>query len=126
MIEETIQARLVAQISSVPASRIRTPGDWQEMARPNIVHGLVTEGGDEHVHGGIVTAKIHDFYQVSVYADSRSSAITVAEEVRAALNGYTAAELQLVKHLGTAPAFDPEIKIFHWAMNFMIAETLST
>jgi len=78
-----------AVIALCPASRIRVPGDWQNLTRPYIVHFPVSTDPQRN-HDGLETLCIWDPYQVSIFGDTYSSAQALAVAVRTALDGTDA------------------------------------
>lgn len=92
-IEEKIQELLAASLPAygspveelVPEARIKPPGDWQNLARPYVVHfpagvmPIYTHDGREPLTGWT--------YQVSTFAATYSAARVVADAVRDTLSG---------------------------------------
>lgn len=125
-VESAIQARLADQVSSVPDTRIRMRGDWQNMTLPYIVHFQISGGGTNLCHGGVLYARLHPFYQVSVFGESYADCASVRDEILGALHGWSEASpaVQLCKHVSTVSAFDLETKTHHIAMNFEVWEAM--
>lgn len=100
-IEEQVYAILSAAsgvITLCPATRIKVPGNWQNLARPYIIHFPVSVTPIQ-MHGGLAAMRIWDYYQISCVADSYSGARTLAEAVITALNG---------SHSGLTALFESE------------------
>jgi hypothetical protein len=112
-----------------PATRIRTPGAWQNMDRPYIVHFPVSIE-PIRTHEGLQDLTIWAYYQVSIFSDSYSTGKALADAVIAALDG---------QHLVSSPAqgldvqfqpgtfylgWDDMSAVHHFALNFRIAEAL--
>ena len=90
-IETTFYAVLSAAAgvtALVPVSRIKPPGDWQNLTRPYIVYRPITRN-PTHIHDPVTTSLIEHYpnFQVNIVADSYSSARTVADAVLAAIRG---------------------------------------
>ncbi len=91
-IEEKVLAVWAANsgaIALVPAARFKVPGNWQELARPYIIQQPVAESPN-YVHNGggsIMALRTWEFYQISIVADSYSSAKAVAEKCRTVFTG---------------------------------------
>ena len=90
-IEATIYSVLSAAAgvtALVPASRIKPPGDWQNLARPYIVYRPITRD-PQYCHNHETTALIDHYpnFQVSIVADTYSSARSVADAVITAIRG---------------------------------------
>jgi hypothetical protein len=93
-VEDKVQALLSASLPAygspsvvlVPAIRIRTPGDWQNLVRPYIVHFPIS-ADPIYTHQGRAALTPWRNYQVTVVADSWSSARLVANAVRDILDG---------------------------------------
>jgi hypothetical protein len=108
-----------------PASRIRVPGNWQNLARPYIVHFPVT-ADPERIHAGLQGLCVWDPYQVSVFADSYSSAQELSVAIRTAVDGTDAAAELTAHWQRTYPApDDPDTKITHMVTEFRVAAPLT-
>ena len=128
VVEEVIQARLaaVAGVTTlVPVSRIRVPGDYQNIVIPYIIHFRVaTEPW--HTHDGHTGTRDHDFYQVNVYAATYSAASAIEQAVITALDGHKGAGIQGIWHRGTIPqGYDPDTETHHFALNFRVVESVT-
>jgi hypothetical protein len=125
-VEEKVQALLTASLPAygspiavlVPAARIKTPGSWQGMARPYVVHGPVSES-PFHTHSGLLDLD----YQVSIFAETYSEAKTIAEAVATTLNGNSSGVEIL--YWGMAPMpYEFDTKIQQIVCSFQIFEAL--
>jgi hypothetical protein len=89
-VEEKIQEvldRNGALTTVVPASRIRVPGDYQNVARPWISHSPAGGVVPTYTYDGLVEMRTWERYQVSIFADSYSAGRAVADLVRDAMTG---------------------------------------
>lgn len=90
-IEEKVLAVWSARsdaIALVPASRFKPPGNWQALERPYIIQYPVAEFTiNTHSTSPAQPLRIWEFYQLSVIADSYSSAKAIAEKIRSVFNG---------------------------------------
>jgi hypothetical protein len=122
-IEEKVYALLSttgAVTAIVPASRIKPPGNWQNLARPYIVHFPVALTTN-YTHGG--RAALNGWpYQVSCFADSYSAARALAAAVASALQGNHDGCQFFVR--GQTPLFDAEVLVHHIAIDFEVFEAL--
>lgn len=108
-----------------PASRIRVPGDWQNLARPYIVHFPVSTE-PQRDHAGLETLCIWDPYQISHFGDSYSSAQELAAEVRTALDGTdTATGLTAHWQRTFRGPDDPDTSVEHVVSEFRVAAPLT-
>ena len=113
----------------VPATRILTPGPWQNIARPYIIHFPVALQ-PTIVHGSHAALKMWDFYQVSVFADSYPQGDAVAAALVATLPGnYDGVEVMLsagtTYYEGQRPLDErATTQSFHFVVEFRIAEAL--
>lgn len=121
-VEEKAQAVLAAAgtvTALVPASRIRVPGDWQDLTAPYIIHYPVSVSDiSTRTHEGPIVLEIYEFYQVSVYAATFKGARAIERAVRAALNGNHAGfDFRLIG----GPVYigrDDRLNLEHVAANF--------
>ena len=126
-VEEKVQAVLAAAAgvtALVPAARISVPGDLQEVARPYLVHQIVTTTESIETHNdGLVNLKFWA-YQVACFADSYSSARAVALAVRNALGSYR--EGGIVSHWTRDHLlpYEPNIRVTQIVCEFEIADML--
>lgn len=122
-----VQALLTANgpvTSLVPATKIKVEGDWQGVAAPYIIHGLV-DFEPTNVHSGQTALRVCT-YQVSAYALSHSGASTLAETIISAMNGYSDADVdRLVFKQMVNLGFDTDLKLAHIAVDFTIAGALT-
>jgi hypothetical protein len=125
-IEEKIYSVLsgaAAVTALVPAARIKVPGGHQNLTRPYIIHFPV--GVDPiYTHGGLRDLRKWDFYQVSCYADSHSSARAVAVAVRNALGNYRADRVVSFWQNDRTLPYDDETRVHHIAVEFSVFESL--
>jgi hypothetical protein len=129
-IEEKVYALLSAALPAygspvsevVPANRIKPLGDWQNLARPYIVHFPVSLEPTQ-VYGGRAGLN-RWFYQVSCFADTHSGARAVADAVTLSLQGLRDdVHFFLRDH---ATQFEPDTNISHIALTFEIFEALNS
>jgi hypothetical protein len=125
-IEEKIHSVLsgdAAVTALVPVARIKVPGGHQNLTRPYIIHFPV---GVEplYTHSGLEDLRKWDFYQVSCYGDSHSSARAVAVAVRNLLADYRADRLVCFWQNDRTLPYDDETRVHHIALEFTIFESL--
>jgi hypothetical protein len=123
----TILSAISAVTALVPASRIKVPGDWQNLSRPYIVHFPVSPD-PVHVHDdAVIHPGVWDFYQISVFADSYSSGRAVIdaliENFRDNMTGGVTAFLR-PGSLYQGSETIGETTVHHFALNYRIAEAL--
>ena len=110
----------------VPASRFKVPGNWQNLTRPYIIQYPIAERA-YHAHnnrGAIQPLRVWEIYQLSVVADSYSSALAVAEKLRTLFNGNFGG-VQFF-YLGQRWVGQDEVVMTeHIAVEFKIAEILA-
>ena len=114
-----------AALALVPASRFKVPGNWQNLDRPYVIQYPIAEKST-HIQRGpsIQTLRIWEIYQLSVIADSYSSAKAVAEKMRSLFNGNFGG-VQFF-YLGQRwVGQDDLVGTEHIAVEFKIAETLT-
>lgn len=108
-----------------PQARIKVPGNWQNLARPYIIHFPVTID-PIRTHDGKAGLNMWDYYQVSVVADTYMQGRTLVDAVIAALDGqHPGLDIQLkggTFYAGRNSDFDGE----HFTVNFQVAECLTT
>lgn len=125
-IEEKVYAVLGADQAlalAIPKARIKVPGDWQNLARPYIVHFPVSLQ-PTRTHDGLRKLRIWDYYQVSVVADTYSSGRAICELVVAALDGVRD-DVHFIWRPGAIyVGRNDEIGVEEFALNFRIAEAL--
>jgi hypothetical protein len=125
---ETAIYNLLRADSSVsalcPASRIKVPGPWQNLAMPYIIQRPVTIE-PIRTHEGLAVLNVWGYYEVAIYASSYSQGRMLTDYVIAALDGqHPEIDIQLqggTFHVGGQPDFDAE----HFVVNFRVAEALS-
>lgn len=117
-----VQALLIANaalVALVPASRIKTVGQWQNLELPYIVHfpvGLAPF----RTHSGLPSMTIWDVYQVSAYATTYSSGRAIAEAVKTALDGVhgsTHLFWKAFRHIT-----EDETRVEHFVVEFQVSE----
>lgn len=114
--------RNAAGVTSLcPSSRIKPPGNWQNLARPYIVHFPVALR-QARTHGGL-NGRIWDSYQVSVFADDYADGRSLSDAVVAALDGVSAGganfQFQQLRALQ-----DTEVDVIHFVLEFLCGEAL--
>jgi len=115
-----------AAIALVPAARFKVPGNWQNLARPYVIQYPIAETTLHTHETGGQAAKLRqwEFYQLSVVADSYSSAKAVVEKMRALFNGpVSGINMQYRGQRWVGDSDVTETK--HIAVDFRIAETLT-
>jgi len=117
---------LAAVTAIVPIERIKGPGDWQNLARPYIVHfPVAVEPIHTHTEG-LMGLKIWRFYQVSIIAASYGLAATIRDVLIDALDGYHDSDVNRIAYLGVGMTnFDTDKKIAEMALNFEVSEGLA-
>lgn len=121
-IEEEVYSLLSAGLTSVTADRIKPPGDWQNLARPYVVHLPVT-ADIQQMHSGQIPLRRWPFYQVSVFADSYSSARSVADQVISTLAGVHSDGVTFLWRNMT-PIYDDEVRVVQISVDFEVFEAL--
>lgn len=107
--------------SLCPADRIKPPGNWQNLARPYIIHFPVALR-QSRTHGGL-NGRIWDSYQVSVFADDYADGRSLSDAVVAALDGVSAGGANF--QFQQLRAFqDPEVDVIHFVLEFLCGEAL--
>lgn len=123
----TILSGVAALTALVPASRIKVPGDWQNLTLPYIVHFPVSPE-PIHVHDdSLIQPGVWDFYQISVFASTYSSGRAICdvliESFRDNLTGGVTAFLRPGSfYIGSEKIGEKHVE--HFALNFRIAEGL--
>lgn len=130
----TVEEKILAILSAagsvtalVPTERIKPEGDWQNLARPYIVHQPIV-GQPIHTHGeGLVSLRIWDFYEVSIYAASTSEARAIGEAVTAALDGHVDSEVNRIALANTPriSPYDTDRKVASVTLDFQVAGALT-
>ena len=128
-IDEKILAIWTADATAtalVPASRFKVPGNWEDLARPYVIQYPISEKAF-HAHnnsGAIQTLRIWEIYQLSVIADSYSSALAIAEKIRTVFNGnFSGVQFFYLGQRWIGQ--DQVVGTEHIAVEFKIAETLT-
>lgn len=122
-VSEKVQAVLEGDgrlTALVPTDRIRVPGDWQNLARPYIVHFPVSVEPIQ-CHDGRPAMTIWPDYQVSIFADDFGQAEDLAVVVRDALEGNHNG-MQVFWERGWFIGQEIDPPVFHFALGFRIAE----
>lgn len=129
----TIEEKMLAVWSAdaaatalVPAARFKPPGNWQDLDRPYIIqYPIVETANHAHDNGAAVgPLRIWEYYQLSVIADSYSTAKTVAEKIRTVFNGNSDG-VQFFYRGQRFVGRDDVTLTEHIAVDFRIAEALS-
>lgn len=126
-IENRVQAILIADgnvTALCPASRIRVPGDWQNLTRPYVVHFPVSTEPQRN-HSGLEDLCIWDPYQISVFGDSYSTARALADVIRTALDGTHATGVTAHWQRMFRSPDDPNLAIEHIVSEYRISESLT-
>jgi hypothetical protein len=106
-----------------PASRIRVPGDWQNLTRPYVIHFPVGTA-PQRTHAGLQVLCLWDPYQISVFADTYSAGRALADVIRIALDGAHASGVNAQwERMFPAPS-DPDTTISHIISEFRVAVPL--
>jgi hypothetical protein len=129
-VDEKVQAVLIANpalTARVPASRIKTPGDYQGLAQPYIIHfpqvGRVHQCSDE----GTMALREWDFYSIEVWAATHGEARSIGDLVAAALDRYEDADVQrcALAQPPSAGPYDTDRKAARVIVDFEISGTLT-
>ena len=106
------------------AGRIKPPGDWQNLARPYIVH-FPTVAESIQMHGSPGLANLKSWrYQVSCFADSYSGARSLAVAVRLALGDYVGGGIVSHWLSDYEIPYAPDIRVIQIVSEFEIADML--
>lgn len=128
-VSEKVQAVLEAAATVtalVPASRIRVPGNDQNIRRPYILH-FPTGMEPQYTYAGLSTFRYWDYYQVSIFADSLEDAEAAFSVVRDALAGnHDGTYIWIQPGAGYAGAERTAggLVIHHFVLNVRIRESL--
>ena len=130
-IEETVQALLEAALPAygsppvdlVAASRIKVPGNWQNLAKPYIVHFPAAPNVPMYMHSGMLDLDEWPFYQVSVFDTTYSGARTVANAVVATLEGTHSDVTFLFRGMMPMP-YEADVNVQQIVLEFQIFEAL--
>lgn len=121
----TILAAKPAVTSLVPASRIKVPGNWQNLARPYIVHSPVS-ASPINLSDGLAALRIWDYYQINIFSDTYSNGNEIARAVRDAVtSGPQTGDVVFMWEKG--PWYvgrDDLMNVEHFAVDFRVAEAL--
>jgi hypothetical protein len=123
-IEEKVKELLTAASAvtdSVPADRIKPPGDWQALARPYIVHFPVAPAPD-YTHQGRAALTQWPSYQASVFAADYATARAIAVAVVNAL--LASSDPKFFWRGQTALPYETDTKVQHIALDFEVWEAL--
>lgn len=108
----------------VPAARIKPAGDWQNLAKPYIVHFPVSTERTRCYDGPKDLRFVR--HQVSIFADNESSAETIAAAVIDALDGHYDSDVSLISLENSySLGYDTDLKVAHYAVDFTIAGALT-
>lgn len=127
-IEEKIQALLESALTAygspaqelVTKENIKTPGDWQDISRPYVIHFPVTVA-PTYTQRGLTNLK-EWVYQVSVFADAYKDGRTISDAVRDSLTGNHDG-VQMFWD-GLLHQFESDPPIHHFALTFQVFEAL--
>lgn len=129
-VEDKVQGILAgnaALVAQVPVARIKTPGDWQAISSPYIIHQPVAGEVFHNYDGELLQLQMWSFYEVSIYATTHYLARTIGNLVVAALDGFMDADIQRIA-LGHPPVpgeYDTDRKIARLTLDFEIAGGLT-
>ncbi len=126
-IEEAVEAVLIGNsgvTALVPAGSVKVPGDWQELARPYLIHWPVTATSGETHDRGLNILKFW-IYQVDCIADSYSAARAIAVAVRNALGSYRAGGIASHWLRDVHLPYEPNIRVVQISCEFEIADMLT-
>lgn len=123
----TIEEKTFAVLSAAsgvtslcPATRIKPPGDNQNLARPYIVHQPIA-ADPERIFGG--RAALHRWvYQVSCFADSYSGARALSAAVVSALDGTQGEATYFWRDQDYQ--FESDVRVHHVVLGFEVFEAL--
>ena len=124
-VEEKVQAVLAANealTAAVPAASIRSPGSYQNVARPWIAHFPAGSVIPTYTHDGLRKLRIWDRYQVTLYADTYSSGRPITELILAAMTGVHTTFQAFWLPGGFRPLKDPDRDVYHFVLEFRIVE----
>lgn len=127
-IEEKIQALLEASLPAYGSpvaelcavDHIHTPGDWQGLARPYVVHFPVSPS-PSYTHDGL-SALREWTYQVSAFTATYAAGRELADAIRDTLTGNHDG-VQIFWNGGSC-LFEHDTRIHHFAMTFSVHEAL--
>lgn len=108
-----------------PASRIKVPGNWQNLQTPYIVHFPVSLRPTQ-THEGLASLRIWDYYQVGIYAATYSEGRALLEAVLSALDGWRGGVRYMAIGTTVWVTQDADVDVHHFVLNFQVAESLST
>lgn len=127
VIEEKMQEVLTgieALKALVPASRIKVPGNHQNLARPYIVHMPISQEPIT-THEGLQPLRVWEFYQVSVFADLYSTGTAIMTVLRENLPGVASDGVHIfMRGGGWYRGRDDDMNVEHFALDLKIAEAL--
>ena len=108
-----------------PAARIKVPGDWQNLARPYIIH-TASQIRPTRTHTGLVSLREWD-YQVNVISADYATGRALYEAIITALDGW---------HVGIHCSLDfgpvhiggvrDGLEAEEFALTFKVTESLTT
>lgn len=111
--------------ATVPASRIKVPGAWQNLARPYIVH-QVSSLNPARTHTGLVSLRQWD-YQINVISATYSEGRELIEAVITAMDGW---HVGIHCSLSIGPIYIGGVRdgleAEEFSVTFSIAESLTT
>lgn len=132
-ITESIYTRLsgIAAVTALcPASRILPPGNWQNIARPYIIHFPVSLTPTQ-THEGQQILRIWERYQISVFSDDFATGDALAVAIHQNLPGVVSSGIHIFSRpgapyfQGVRPVAERETsQVFQFILEFRIAEAL--
>jgi len=109
----------------VPASRIKVPGDWQNIERPYIIH-QASSLQPTRTHTGLASLRTWD-YQINIIADTYSAGRALTEAAIVALDGW---HVGIHCSLSVGPLYVGGVRdgleAEEFAVTFSVAESLTT
>lgn len=108
----------------VPATRIKPPGDWQNLAKPYVVHFPVATEPTRTYVGPVPMRFVR--HQVSIFAADEGSAETIAAAVITELDGHFDTDVGLIALMDSySLGFDTDLKVAHVAVDFTLTGDLT-
>lgn len=106
----------------VSTAKIKTPGDWQNLSRPYIIHRPVS-ADPFYTMDGLARLKCWPSYQIDCYADTYSSLTAVKDVVINALTGPHGESHFSWTDYREAP-YESDVKVFMAMLDFEVYEAL--
>lgn len=112
-------------IALVPAARIKPAGDWQNLAKPYIVHFPVPGTEPTRTHDGPKALRFQR-YQLSLFAADEGSVQAIATAVIAALDGYYDDDVSLIMLRNSfSMGYDTDLKVAQYVVEVELAGALT-